>query len=69
MERYQNTVRAIFSAHTHNDHIVLHRESANKDKITKIDWINPSLTTYSNLQPSFRVFKIDKETNEVVDYD
>ena len=42
-------VRAIFSAHTHNDHVVLQREHANKDKITKVDWINPSLTTYTNL--------------------
>lgn len=68
IERYQNTVRGIFSAHTHNDHLIFHRQRDNNQKIIKTQYVAPSLTTFSNLQPSFRVFTVDTDTNELVDY-
>ena len=34
----------------------------------KTDFVAPSLTTWTHLNPSFRVFEVDTETNEIVDY-
>ena len=30
--------------------------------------VGPSLTTYTKLNPSFRVFEVDNDTNQIVDY-
>jgi sphingomyelin phosphodiesterase len=68
VERYQNNIRAIFSAHTHNDHLIFHRTKANNEEVLKTQFVGPSLTTFTNLNPSFRVFTVDQDTNEVIDY-
>ena len=68
VERYQNNIRAIFSAHTHNDHLIFHRTKANNEEVLKTQFVGPSLTTFSNLNPSFRVFTVDQDTNEIIDY-
>ena len=68
IDRYQNNIRAIFSAHTHNDHLIFHRPRSNLEEVIKTQYVAPSVTTFSNLRPSFRVFEIDSDTNEVIDY-
>lgn len=67
-ERYQNNIKAVFSAHTHNDHLIFHRSRYDNQTVVKTQYVGPSLTTFSNLNPSFRVFKVDADTNEIIDY-
>lgn len=69
MERYANTVISLFSGHTHEDHILFHTESEDKTKVFTQNFCGASLTTYSAYHPSFRVFKIDEDTNQILDYD
>lgn len=68
VDRYQNSIKGIFSAHTHWDHLIFHRSRNDNNKIVKTDFVAPSLTTWTHLNPSFRVFEVDTETNEIVDY-
>lgn len=68
-DRYQYIVRGIFSGHTHLDDIEVINEYYNKDKIIHINYIAPQLTTYSNKLPSYRIYIIDEETKQVLDYE
>ena len=68
VERFQNNIRAIFSAHTHNDHLTFFGTRQDREKVIKTQYIAPSLTTWTNLNPSFRVYEVDFDTNEIIDY-
>jgi sphingomyelin phosphodiesterase len=63
MERFANTVVSLFSGHTHSDHLKFLTQSDDKSKVYMQNFIGNSLTTYSNYEPSFRVFKVDSDTN------
>ena len=68
-DRYQYNVRGIFSGHTHLDDIEGITEYYNKDKIIHINYIAPQLTTYDDKLPSYRIYIIDEETKQVIDYE
>merc|ERR1712203_130776 len=68
MERYENTVNGVFTAHTHQDQLIFHTKKSDQTKITNTEYISPSMTTYTNQNPSFRMYTMDSETNQVVDY-
>ena len=56
VERYSNNIRGLFSAHTHKDHFYLHRAKQDREKIILTNYVAPSLTTFTNLNPSFRLY-------------
>ena len=68
-DRYEYTVRGIFSGHTHMDDIEGISEYFNKSKIIHLNFIAPQLTTYSKKLPSYRIYYIDKDTMQVLDYE
>ena len=68
-DRYQNSIGGIFAAHTHADHLKFFQRHDGTNKLTAVNLISPSLTTLWSTTPSFRVYHIDKETNQIVDYD
>ena len=68
-DRYEYIVRGIFSGHTHNDDIEGVSEYFNKSKIIHLNFIAPQLTTYSFKIPSYRIYIIDKETMEIINYE
>ena len=68
-DRYEYNVRGIFSGHTHCDDIEAITEYFNKDKIIHLNFIAPQLTTYENRLPSYRIYTIDEETKQVIDYE
>ena len=51
------------------DHFKFYERSDGSGKVTATNMIAPSLTTHNYLHPSFRVYHVDVETNQVVDYD
>ena len=67
-DRFEYTIRGIFSGHTHKDDIGPVYKYFNKKKITNLNYICPSLTPFPNVLPSFRVYEIDSITKEVIDY-
>lgn len=68
VDRYKNNIKAVFSAHTHNDHVTFFGTRNDREKVVKTQWIGPSMTTWTNLAPSYRVFEIDWDTNQIIDY-
>jgi len=53
--------------HVHEESFTLMKSYENNE-IHSISYDNPSLTTYYYLNPSFRVYEMDAETLEIIDY-
>ncbi|MCQ2820179.1 MAG: sphingomyelin phosphodiesterase [archaeon] len=67
MERYQNIIRAYFSGHTHKDEIKIVRGYRNT-KPLHVNYVSAGLTTFSEYNPSFRVFEVDKKSMLLKDF-
>ena len=66
IDRYANNIRAVFAGHTHHDHLSFIKSQDGSHITTQ--FIGPSVTTFENGNPSFRVYEIDADTNVVMDY-
>ena len=69
LDRFNYIIRGHFSGHTHQDDIVGVHSYFNASDIISINYVAPALTTYSHKFPSFRVFEIDSNTKQVIDYE
>ena len=67
IDRYTNIIRGIFSGHTHEDDFQLIKSRIGNE-ISAVVHINPALTTYHDLNPSFRLYEMDAETFTLLDY-
>jgi len=67
-DRFSHVIRGHFYGHTHYDEFQMVREYFNKEKTTAAIFVAPSLTTFPNYHPSFRVFDIDSDTKLLKDY-
>ena len=68
-DRYEYNIRGIFSGHTHRDDIEAITSYFDKNKIINLNFVAPQLTTYSNKLPSYRIYTIDADTKQVLDYE
>ena len=68
LDRYQNIIRGYFSGHSHSEYLSLVHEYYNETIPTHVNYICSGLTPYSEYQPSFRVYLVDKEKLYVQDY-
>ena len=68
IDRYQNIISGYISGHTHRDELTLIKEYHNPKKYSIINYICPSLTTYEQYWPSYRVYHADYNTKFVNDY-
>lgn len=69
VERYSYIIRGQFYGHSHRDHMAFFSSFADKKKLTNYYLLAPSLTTYSDKNPSYRIMTIDYDTLQVIDYD
>lgn len=69
IDRFSNIVRGQFYGHTHYDEFRTVHEYFNETNIAGIMHIAPSLTTYTDKSPQFRVYSVDDVSKVVVDYD
>lgn len=67
IERYQNVIRGEYYGHYHHDRIYVTR-SVNSSKPIAIQYCAGSMTTYTDINPSFRVYTMDSETNLPLNY-
>jgi len=66
LAQFNQTVVGNIYGHTHDDQFVV---VTNNDSVpVSIQFIAPSLTTYTYHNPSFRVFAYDRKTFEILDY-
>ena len=68
IDRYQNIIRGYFSGHSHSEYLTVVHEYYNEEKPTQINYICSGLTTFSEYQPSFRMYLIDKKELYVQDF-
>jgi sphingomyelin phosphodiesterase len=68
INRFRNIITGQFFGHTHNDHFQLVSSSITGLSPGGVINIAPSLTTFSDQNPSFRIYEVDKETLLPVDY-
>ena len=68
MDRYQNIIRGLFSGHSHSEYLSMIHEYYNETIPTHVNYICSGLTPYSEYQPSFRIYLVDKVGLYVQDY-
>lgn len=61
LERYQNVVRFGMMGHTHRETFQVVKSMTNTDTPVMVHQIGGSVTTYSNLNPSFSIIRFDSE--------
>ncbi|XP_068081428.1 sphingomyelin phosphodiesterase-like isoform X1 [Anabrus simplex] len=69
IDRFEGTVIALFNGHTHNDAFRLFYSLNDSTRATNIAFDGGSVTTYSDLNSNYRVYKVDATTGAVLDYE
>uniref|UniRef100_A0A0K0F4R8 Sphingomyelin phosphodiesterase n=1 Tax=Strongyloides venezuelensis TaxID=75913 RepID=A0A0K0F4R8_STRVS len=60
VNRFENTIAFLGMGHTHQDHFeVYYDNDTSTGRPTNINWIAPSLTTFSFNNPAYRVYEFD----------
>uniref|UniRef100_A0A0N5BGI1 Sphingomyelin phosphodiesterase n=1 Tax=Strongyloides papillosus TaxID=174720 RepID=A0A0N5BGI1_STREA len=60
VNRFENTIAFLGMGHTHQDHFeVYYDNDSSTGRPTNINWIAPSLTTFSFNNPAYRVYEFD----------
>ena len=68
-DRFDYIIRGYFSGHTHKEDISPVRRYFEPRPIININYISPSLSTNDGGNPSFRIYTIDSNTKNVIDYE
>ncbi|MCQ2816912.1 MAG: metallophosphoesterase [archaeon] len=68
IDRFSYIIRGHFSGHTHTDDISVVTEYFNSSKPIAVNYVAPSLTTFSKHFPAFRIFYADTKTKNIIDY-
>ncbi|KAK4018537.1 hypothetical protein OUZ56_000587 [Daphnia magna] len=59
INRFESTVAAQFYGHTHKDEFKIFYDLVNASRPTNVAFMGPSLTTFTDLNPGYRVYTID----------
>lgn len=68
-DRFDYIIRGYFSGHTHKEDIAPIRRYFEPRPIININFIAPSLSTNDGGNPSFRIYQIDSDSKNVIDYE
>lgn len=55
VNRYSHIISAQFNGHTHNDELRVFYSPDDNSKIVNVAWNGGSITTYSNLNPNYKI--------------
>lgn len=66
LDQYANIIRAQFFGHTHFDEIRLFYK--NQVKPISVAYLAPSVTTFCDVNPAFRLYSADPDTGVIVDH-
>ncbi|RXG55132.1 Sphingomyelin phosphodiesterase [Armadillidium vulgare] len=64
VSRYESTISGIFYGHTHNDHFELYFDPQNSSRVYEIAYIAQSQTTYTDMNPGYKIYTIEGDFNE-----
>ena len=58
--RYEGVIANQFYGHTHYDsYFLFYDEKSNFTRPTNVGYVSPSVVTYSNLNPGYRIYTVD----------
>ncbi|KAH8332330.1 hypothetical protein KR074_001319 [Drosophila pseudoananassae] len=66
LTRFSHTITGVFSGHTHKDEMNLHYSE--EGYATVVNWNGGSLTPYSDKNPNYRLYELNRETKQVVEH-
>jgi sphingomyelin phosphodiesterase len=66
LARYENTVAGQMFGHTHHDSFSV-ATAAEGRRATGVQYVSPSVTTQTNINPSWRYYVVDVATHQIVD--
>ncbi|CAH1103351.1 unnamed protein product [Psylliodes chrysocephalus] len=73
VDRFQHTITAQFYGHTHADEFELFYETNNYSRPINVAYLGPSITTYENNNPAFRIYYVEgdheRSTRAVIDHE
>ena len=67
VERYSNIIKGLYYGHKHQDYFY-QMKSLFDGHVYKVTFSNPSLTTFGNVNPAYRIYEIDKMTNSPINH-
>eukprot|EP01132_Coremiostelium_polycephalum_P004818 gene4818-6006_t len=68
ISRFSSIIAGQFYGHTHYDQIVVFSDPATHTQPTGMNYVTPSMTTYQNHEPGYRIYEYDYSTNQVLNY-
>ncbi|XP_049773538.1 sphingomyelin phosphodiesterase-like isoform X5 [Schistocerca cancellata] len=68
VDRFEYTIAAVFNGHSHKDIFQLHYASDDRSRASIVGYNGGSVVTASNVNPNYKVYKVDGNTGAVVDY-
>ncbi|GAM21534.1 hypothetical protein SAMD00019534_047090, partial [Acytostelium subglobosum LB1] len=66
VDRYEDSIIGLFFGHTHHDQFQLYHDAVD-GHTTAVSYIAPSVTTYTNQNPSYRIYTVDEETGYLLE--
>jgi len=69
VNRYEGTIAGQFFGHSHKDYFEIFYDESNHTRATNIAYVGPSVTTYSYINPGYRIYTVDgnyKNSSRVV---
>ncbi|KAF2069133.1 hypothetical protein CYY_009549 [Polysphondylium violaceum] len=66
--RFSDILVGQIYGHTHIDQLVVFTDPADRTKATGTNFVTPSMTTYQNHEPGYRIFEFDYSTNQITNY-
>uniref|UniRef100_V5GSZ1 Sphingomyelin phosphodiesterase n=1 Tax=Anoplophora glabripennis TaxID=217634 RepID=V5GSZ1_ANOGL len=67
LRRFSNTITGHFSGHTHRDLLWVYYDD--DEQAVGVSWNGASVTPFSNSNPSYKLYQIDGETFDVLDFE
>lgn len=62
VERFWDTISGQFNGHTHKDQFYVFFDQETSSKAINVAWNGGSATSYSNVNPNYRVYTVEPET-------
>lgn len=59
LSRFENTIRAQFFGHTHNDEFIMFYDSATMSRPLNLAFVTPSVTTFTGMNPAYTIYTVD----------
>ncbi|XP_050500372.1 sphingomyelin phosphodiesterase 1 isoform X2 [Diabrotica virgifera virgifera] len=69
IERFSTIIAVQFNGHTHRDEFYVYYSKSNSSKAINMAWNGASVVTYDKANPSYKVFSIDGNTFDALDFE